>query len=172
MIHDRFHLIKMLHVGMDKACKREAKKHPDILRYGRFALLKHPENRTEKQDQVFETSMVANTEVGKAWLLREAFKAIFGCSPYKDALKYFKLWLNRVMASKIKEMMTIVKRFERHFEGVLHALNLKQSNARAENLNGGIQKVRSIGRGCRSFKNFRVATLFFFGNIDLYPQYS
>ena len=86
MIHDRFHLIKMLHVGMDKVRKREAKRHPDILWYGRFALLKHPENRTEKRDKVFETIIVANMEVGKAWLLREAFKAIFECSPCKDAL--------------------------------------------------------------------------------------
>ena len=72
LIYDCFHLIKMLHVGMDKVRKREAKRHPDILRYRRFALLKHPEDRTEKQDQVFETSMGANTEVGKAWLLRRS----------------------------------------------------------------------------------------------------
>lgn len=61
----------------------------------------------------------------------------------------------------------ITKRFERYFDAVLNAINLKKSNSRGENLNGRIQKFSSIGRDYRSFKNFRVARLFILGNLDL-----
>ena len=166
LIHDRFHLVKMLNIGIDKVRRREVKKHPE-LRHGRFALLKNPENRTEKQEEIFQLIIAANTQVAKAWVLREDFKAISECNTLDEATTYFKLWLHRLITSNIKEMVTIAKRFERHFDGVLNALYLKQSNARAENLNGRIQNVKSIGRGYRSFENFRAATLFFFGNLDL-----
>ena len=172
LIHDRFHLIKMLNVGIDKVRRREAKKYPELLRHSRFALLKNPMNRTEKQNQVFQIIIEANIEVARAWTLKEDFKSIFECKTIDIASDYFNLWLDRVLNSGIKEMETIATRFERHFEGVRNALYYKQSNARAENLNGRIQNVKSIGRGYRSFENFRVATLFFFGNLDLYPHTS
>ena len=38
-----------------------------------------------------------------------------------------------------------------------------------EKLNGKIQEVKLVGRGCRTFKNFRSAMLFFHGGLDLYP---
>jgi len=44
------------------------------------------------------------------------------------------------------------------------------NNAMAERLNGKIQEVKLIGRGYRTFENFRSAILFFHGGLDLYPQ--
>ena len=172
LIHDRFHLIKMLNAGVDKVRRREVKKYPELLRHSRFALLKNPINRTEKQNQVFQIIIEANIEVAKAWTLKEDFKSIFECKTIDIASDYFNLWLDRVLSSGIKEMETIAVRFKNHFEGVRNALYLEQSNSRAENLNGRIQKVKSIGRGYRKFVNFRAATLFFFGNLDLYPHIS
>ena len=172
LIHDRFHLIKMLNTGIDKVRRREAKKYPELLRHSRFALLKNPINRTEKQNQVFQIIIEANIEVAKAWTLKEDFKSIFECKTIDIASNYFNLWLDRVLSSGIKEMETIAVRFEEHFEGVRNALYLEQSNSRAENLNGRIQKVKSIGKGYRSFKKFRSVTLFFLVNLDLYPHTS
>ena len=90
LIHDRFHLVKMLNIGIDKVRRREVKKHPE-LRHGRFALLKNPENRTEKQEEIFQLIIAANTQVAKAWVLREDFKAISECNTLDEATTYFKL---------------------------------------------------------------------------------
>ena len=69
----------------------------------------------------------------------------------------------------VKEVMEIAEMFERHQEGVCNALCHEQSNARVERVNGKIQEIKTIGRGYRTFKNFRSAILFFHGDLDLYP---
>jgi hypothetical protein len=45
------------------------------------------------------------------------------------------------------------------------------NNARAERLNGSIQELKTIGRGgYGKTENFRIAILFFHGNIDMIPH--
>jgi len=45
-------------------------------------------------------------------------------------------------------------------------------NAKAERINGKIQEIKTIGRGDKTFENFRFAILFFCGGLDLYPHNS
>ena len=56
-----------------------------------------------------------------------------------------------------------------HINGVCNALVENLSNAMAERLNGKIQEIKTIGRGYRTFKNFRSAILFFNGGLKLHP---
>jgi transposase len=60
--------------------------------------------------------------------------------------------------------------FERHEHGIINAMKTGANNARAERLNGAIQELKSIGRGYRNTDNFRIAILFFHGNLDLFPH--
>jgi transposase len=53
--------------------------------------------------------------------------------------------------------------------GVINALIFNFNNAMAERLNGKIQEIKTVGRGYRTFKNFRSAILFFHGGLSLYP---
>lgn len=59
--------------------------------------------------------------------------------------------------------------FKNHLSGVINALIKRFSNAMAERLNGKIQEIKTVGRGYRTFKNFRSAILFFHGGLNLYP---
>jgi transposase len=49
-------------------------------------------------------------------------------------------------------------------------LIMNLSNAMAERLNGKIQELKTVGKGYRTFANFRSAILFFHGGLDLYPH--
>jgi len=40
----------------------------------------------------------------------------------------------------------------------------------AENLNGQIQRMKTVGRGFRAFKNYRNAILFYLGKLDMIPH--
>jgi transposase len=60
--------------------------------------------------------------------------------------------------------------FNNHIKGVCNALTKRFSNAMAERLNGKIQEIKTVGRGYGTFKNFRSATLFFNGGLNLYPH--
>jgi len=167
-VHDRFHLIKYLNEALDKVRRREVKEHEE-LKNSRYALLKNPENLTEKQRIKFESIQAANLEVSKAWRIREDFKAIFKVQSTQEALSLFWKWGASVLRTNIEEMKKVAKMFNNHLNGVCNAMVESFSNAMAERLNGKIQEVKSTARGYRTFKNFRSAILFFHGGLSLHP---
>lgn len=167
IVHDRFHLVKYLNDALDKVRRREVKTHA-LLRNSRYALLKNPQNLTEKQRITFEQIKAANHEVAQAWQVRENFKCLFSSNPHEAFGLYMK-WAADATHRNMKEVTKVVDMFHAHLRGVINALVTTFSNAMAERLNGKIQQLKSIGRGYRKFANFRSAILFFHGGLDLYP---
>ena len=168
IVHDRFHLIKYLNEAIDKVRRREVKQHQD-LKNSRYALLKNPENLTERQRIHFEAIADANYEVSKAWQVRENFKALFSKGKLMATLSFLQ-WANDATKRKIKEVDKVVEMFKNHLSGVVNALLINLTNAMAERLNGKIQELKTVARGYRTFTNFRSAILFFNGGLNLYPN--
>lgn len=168
IVHDRFHLVKYLNDAIDKVRRREVKQHQE-LKHSRYTLLKNPENLNEKQRIHFEAIADANYEVSKAWQVRENFKDLFS-SGKLFAWLLFNRWTADATRKKIKEIDKVVEMFNKHVSGVVNALLNNLTNAMAERLNGKIQELKTVGRGYRTFKNFRSAILFFHGGLDLYPH--
>ena len=131
-------------------------------------MLKNPENLTEKQRIHFKPISAANYEVSKAWQVRENLKELFS-SGKLFAWQLFNRWAVATKR-KIKEIDKVVTMFNSHISGVVNALINNLSNAMAERLNGKIQELKTVGRGYRTFINYRSEILFFHGGIDLYPH--
>lgn len=168
IVHDRFHLVKYLNEAIDKVRRREVKQHQD-LKNSRYALLKNPENLTERQRIHFEAIADANYEVSKAWQVRENFKALFSKGKLLATVSFLQ-WATDATKRKIKEVDKVVEMFNNHLSGVVNALLINLTNAMAERLNGKIQELKTVGRGYRTFTNFRSAILFFNGGLNLYPH--
>tara|TARA_R110002072_G_C7868386_1_gene527045 strand:+ start:46 stop:1257 length:1212 start_codon:yes stop_codon:yes gene_type:complete len=169
IVHDRFHLIKYLNEAIDKVRRREVKHH-EGLKNSRFVLLKNKMNLTDKQQIIFEHIQASNYEVSRAWRVRENFKDIFGTASINEAFSLFIKWSASVLNTNIKELIKVAKMFNNHLKGVCNALTTSFSNAMAERLNGKIQEIKTVGRGYRTFMNFRSAILFFHGGLNLYPH--
>ena len=168
-VHDKFHLIAYLNKSIDQVRRRETKKNPE-LKGSRYALLKNQENLTEKQQTVFQEIKQSNLDAAKTWYIRENFKSLFGITNYDvDALGLLKNWANDSFMQGIKEVNKVVLMFLSHAKGIVNSLISTITNAMAERLNGKIQEIKTVGRGYRTFKNFRSAILFFHGKLDLYP---
>lgn len=168
IVHDRFHLVKYLNHAIDQVRRREVKRHQD-LKHSRYALLKNPENLTERQRIHFQAIADANYEVGKAWQVRENFKELFSAKKLLARL-LFNRWALDATRRKIKEIDKVVEMFNRHASGVVNAILTNLNNAMAERLNGKIQELKTVGKGYRTFANFRSAILFFHGGLNLYPH--
>jgi len=78
-------------------------------------------------------------------------------------------WSSFCKWEDIPEISKVAKMFGKHIVGVCNALVEKLSNAMAERLNGKIQEIKTIGKGYRTFENFRSVILFFNGGLNLYP---
>lgn len=167
IVHDRFHLVKYLNEAIDKVRRREVKQHQE-LKDSRYALLKNPENLTEKQRIKFEAIKDANYQVSRAWQVRENFKDMFSSAQSEGFPLYMK-WVSDAISKNIKEITKVVDMFNNHIIGVVNALVSNFNNAMAERLNGKIQELKTVGRGYRTFENFRSAILFLHGGLNLYP---
>ena len=66
--------------------------------------------------------------------------------------------------SKVAEMLVA------HSNDLYAYIKHKVTNAAAEGLNAQIQHIKSCARGYRTFASFRIAILFFLGNLDLNPH--
>lgn len=168
LCHDNFHLVGYLNKAVDKVRKREVKIH-DELKKSKYLFLKDKMNFTDKQSIAFDSISKANFEVSRAWKVKENFRDIAFRQNRLDALALYSFWRMDAQRTNIKEINEVVKMFDRHQNGIINAIETGATNARAERLNSSIQEIKTIARGYRNDDNFRVAILFFHGNLDMHP---
>lgn len=167
--HDPFHCVGYLQKAVDKCRKREVKQHEE-LRKTKWIFLKDKANFTNEQYFKFESISRANYEVSRAWQIKENFRDILHRNTPDNALSLFYFWKNNAKNVHIKEIDEVVDMFERHQKGIINAIKTGANNARAERLNGSIQELKTIGRGYKNIENFRIAILFFHGDLKLLPH--
>lgn len=165
---DRFHLVKYLNKAIDNTRRKEVKDNP-LLRRARFLLLKNNRDLNEQQRARFEIINKENSLTAQVWKARENFKAMFGQPDKAHAISILFKWINDLRTTTLKYLAEVRDMFNRHFAGVANALYYPHSNSIAERINGGIQELKTIGRGFRKHKNFRTAILFHYGKLNLFP---
>ena len=164
--HDKFHVIKYLNDAVDSTRRQEVKKEPALLN-SKYSMLKNENKRTEAQQELFENIMSTSLKTANAWALADSFKALFSAKSDAQAYAYLDFWADKVNESKIPQMIKVAKTMLSHAKGIVNNIWFKTTNSIAERLNGKIQTLNVIGRGYRTFANFRSAILFFNGGLDL-----
>lgn len=167
--HDNFHLVGYLNKAVDKVRRREVKTQEELKRT-KYLFLKDKLNFTEKQRIRFEAISTGNYVVSRAWQIKENFRDIQFRQERPEAISMYAYWRMDARNAKIKEIDEVVDMFDRHQNGIINAIQTGANNARAERVNGSIQELKTIGRGYRKTENFRIAILFFHGNLTMSPQ--
>jgi len=167
--HDNYHLVGYLNKAVDKCRRREVKENEE-LKNTKYMFLKDKMNLTDEQHFKFESIRKANYEVSRAWQVKENFRDIsFRQSPER-AFTLYRMWRQNAVNVNIKEINQVIETFDRHQKGIINAITTGANNARAERLNGSIQELKTIGRGYRNTENFRIAILFFHGDLNMIPH--
>jgi len=167
IVHDKFHLFKKLSEAIDKTRKKEVKEN-ELLKKQKYTVLKNKENRTEKQQEIFNRMLEENLLTAKAWLVRENFKSLF--QTQKDVKLQYDLWKENAHSYSIKAVNSVIETFDRHLTGIINAITTQTSSAKHENMNGKIQAVIAKARGFINFDRFRINVLFYFGKLNILPQ--
>lgn len=174
IVHDRFHIAGYLGKAVDDTRKAEharlAKEGASPLAKSKYLWLKNPENLTAAQNALFLALITNDLDTSKVWAMKEAFKDFFLCTTIKRAQVFFDNWYERAIAISSQPMTKVANMLKSHLTGLLAYVKHKTTNARAESMNSKIQALKTSARGYRKFENFRVAILFFFGRLQLYPQ--
>ena len=149
IIHDKFHIAKIINKGVDNVRKREVKTQVE-LKNTKYIFPKRYEDLTQSQAVRFEAINHLNLVTSQAWRLKENFNGIYHLGTNYSCLAYFKEWYTDTINSGIKEMINVADTILRHLKGVINAAIYELSNSMAECINSQIQTVKTVARGFKS----------------------
>jgi len=113
--------------------------------------------------------MRGELQVGRAWVMKEAFRHFWDFVREGAARSFFSRWYFRATHSRLAPVIQVAKMLKRHIGGLLAHCAHKITNAVTDGLNSKIQSVKASARGFRTFAHYRTAILFFCGKLTMHP---
>lgn len=173
IVHDKYHTVAYLTDAVDQVRRKEntllVKAGNDILKGTKYLWLKNPGSFGKDEQQAFRSFALDQLKVGKAWTIKEAFRAFWQYSYQGAAKTFFQRWYFWATHSRLRPIIEAAKTLKRHLTGLLAYLKHRITNAVTEGLNSIIQSIKANARGFRNFQNYRTAILFHCGGLNLYP---
>lgn len=177
---DSFHVAKLGGDAMDEVRRdywnelrtlgdqQAAKRFKDA----RWALLKRPENLTDKQAVTLRALKSAGGKVARAYQLKEALRGIFapGLS-LNDVGELLTRFCSRASRSRMPSFVRLAKTIRKHRDGILAAVRLGITNARAEALNNKVRLITRRAYGFHSADAALALVMLTCGPITLQPPH-
>ena len=163
---DPFHLIKLMNDSLSKVRAEEAKLFPGLMKGSRYAVLKNPENLTEKQEGTLTKLCNYRLKTARAYLLKLALQDVYFAPTRVDGERRLKAWYNWAIRSQIDQVRKVAKTVKNHWNGILAWFDSKLSNGFIEAINGLIQSTKRRARGYRTTKNLINMAYLIAGKLD------
>ena len=139
------------------------------LKGSRYRWLTNPENMDEERWEQFAELRDSALQTARAWGYKEHAMTLWAYRSRAWARKAWLAWYRSAVRCRLEPVKRVARMIKRHLDGIVTAVVDKVTNARAESINAGIQKVKYSARGFRNRKRFRNAIYFHLGGLDLYP---
>jgi transposase len=171
---DKFHVAKLLGDAVDRVRRAERKKlrgeGNDVLKGTRYYWLQNPDNMNEQRWRQFADLRESALKTARAWAIKELAMALWTYTRRGWARRAWKQWLGWALRSRIEPIRAAAKSIRKYLWGILNAIVLGATNARAEGMNSKIQMIKRRACGYRNRERFKMAIYFHLGGLDLYPK--
>ena len=171
IVHDRFHISKLLNNAVDITRRQEtsklAKQGNYDLKRSKYLWLMKFSSMDQAKSIRFARASKASESTAEVWRYKEAFRDFFECKSYEEAELFLQNWFEKAEDKPYPALRKVAKTLMRYSQGVLNYTKHKFTNALAESINGKIQLLKAKARGFLTFKNYRRNILFYFGGLKL-----
>jgi transposase len=135
----------------------------------RWALMNRPDNLTDNQAATLRRLRAAGGEVWRGYTLKEALRAIFapGLTP-DDVELLIDRFISRARRSRPHAFVKLAATITKHRDGILAAVRLAATNARAEALNNKVRLIVRRAYGLHSASPALALIMPSCGPVDLY----
>lgn len=169
---DRFHIMAHFGKAIDEVRAGEARDlarqgKGEVLKNSRWALLKRPENLSERQEVKLADLVKMNLRTVKAYLLKEQFQQLWDYKTPGWASRFLDSWGFIAMRSKIEPIKKVAKMIRRHKPLILNYFKAKGeiSNGIVEGFNGKGRVITKRSYGFRTFRCLEVALYHALGKL-------
>jgi transposase len=170
---DRFHVMKMILDALDKVRRHEHKElrgnGSGVLTGSKYVWLTNLSKMTREDKINFADIRATVNRTSRAWSIKEAAAQLWHYLGRTWAVKEWNRWIRWARRSKLEPIKRVAATIREHLWGIVNAIVHKTNNGFAESVNAKIQLAKKRARGYRSFESFRVAILFYCGNLELNP---
>lgn len=172
---DRFHVAQHFGKAVDKTRAMENREllrvHGESVLAGtKFGWLRNAsliDNRTRPSFMELARSAL---KTARAWAIKETAAKLWNYVSRGCAQKEWEKLLSWIRRCRLESVMKVGNTIKTYLWGILNAIELKVTNAKAEAINGRIQWIKKMACGFRNRARFREAILFHLGNLDLMPE--
>lgn len=172
-ILDRYHIVAHLSQAIDKVRASEARDlrshgRGELLKHSRWAILRRPENRSEKDEVKLSDILRANLKTARSVLLREEFYAFWTYQSSTWAGKFLDAWCRKVMRSRIEPLKRFARMMRAHRELILNWFEAKALSAGiVEGFNSKAKLTMKKAYGFRTYRAIEVALYHTLGDLPL-----
>lgn len=171
---DRFHVMQDLNKAVNEVRKSELHNIPqpfrEPLHKSRFSWLRSKATlKTKHKQQIKDLGSIA-IKTSRAWSIRQYAGTIWGYKSRYWAKRAWDKWYGWAIRSRLQPIKTAAKSIKKNLWGIINAIIHKKNNAGAEGINSQIKVLKVRARGFSNKARFKVAILFNFGGLDLYPE--
>ena len=173
IVHDRFHVSKLLGEAVDQVRRAEHKQlcagGDERLKGSRYLWLWHPAELRGEKLEAFEALAWQNLRTARAYYHRLQFLEFWQCKDILEAQRHFTQWYQEARRSQLGPIKKVATTLKEHLSGLLQYFKHRITNAVTEAFNSTIHSLKASARGSRNFEHYRTRILFLLGRLDLHP---
>lgn len=171
---DKFHIMNHASDFVDRVRKQENRallaNGDETLKGTKWKWLKRMDGMRWAERCEFRLLRRSDLRTARAWSYKQTVARLWGYVHRDNAEAAWKRFCYGAIRCSLKPVKEFARMIRKHWAGVINAAVSNISNAMAESINAGIQRIKRSACGYRSRARFRVAIYFHFGGLDLYPD--
>ena len=173
-ILDRFHIVAVLNRALDKVRAAEAKRlkaegYEPVLQKTRWCFMKRRKNLTGGQRLRLKDVLCYDLKTVRAYLLSQAFDALWSYRSAAWAGKFLDGWIRHVMLSRIDPLKKVARSLRKHRELILNWFRAKKefNSGIVEGLNA---KAKLAFRKAYGYRTFQAAEVSLYHQLGHLPE--
>ncbi len=157
IVVDKFHVLMHIHHALDQvrtSLEPQGGKRGELFR-ARYLLLKAAERLTTAQQGLLGELLACYPPLGRAWVLKEEFRAWYHCSSKGQAEKSLTVWevsVRREGPGPFRGLFPMLRNWR---QDILNYFDHPYTNGFLEGKNNRIKLIKRIAYGYRNTANFR-----------------
>jgi transposase len=160
LVFDKFHVIKKVSEALDLTRRREFAQATPVervaMKHQRFVILRRNETLDADERETLTALLEKNTELEKAYLLKEQLTHIFAdeTSAFEQQQSRLKVWMQNAFDSGNEYFQKAANTIGNYLYGILNYFRYRMTNAICEGFNTKIAVLKRRAFGFRDMKYF------------------